>query len=169
MLKRPTTPPHLKEFTEFLAAFNKESERGSVLIAMSMIEDMLGQIISSFLIDAPAVSRLLEGFNAPLGTLSARSLCAFALGLLSEDEYRECDHLRKIRNEFAHHIHTSFKDQAIKDHCKNLRLAIKNGDPKSRSYVRSLFITSAVCLILNLTNRAAYAKKERLSQPEWPY
>lgn len=169
--KKPLSEPHphLKEFTDFLAEFNKESERGNVLIAMAMLDDMLEKIISAFLVDTPEVKKLFEGFNAPIGTISARSLCAFALGLLSKEEYQECDRLRKIRNDFAHQVHASFADQAIKDRCQHLHFSIKGEDNSRPDYARSLFITSAISLILNLTNRAHYAKTRRLKYQDWPY
>ena len=163
------THPHLKEFTDFLVLFNKESDRGGVLIATSMLDNLLEKIISSYLVDTPESSKLLEGFNAPIGTLSSRVLCAYALGLLSEKEYRECEQLRKIRNDFAHHVHASYNDQSIVDRCKNLTYSVQETDPSAKGYARSLFITSAVSLILNLTNRAAYAKKKRLKYADWPY
>ena len=172
MTLKPTKPlpgiaPHLKEFVKFLEAFNKESERGSVLIAMSMLDNLLEKIIRAFLVDAPEASKLLDGFNAPLGTLSARSLCAFALGLLSEEEYKECEQLRKIRNDFAHQVHRSFSDQAIRDRCENLRFSIQDSDKSRKGHSRSLFTTSAVSFIMILTNRAHYAKQKRLKYAPW--
>lgn len=74
------THPHLREFTAFLDELNKESERGAALIAGAMLDDLLERSIRSFLLDHEEVVRLLKGFNAPLGTLSARALVAFALG-----------------------------------------------------------------------------------------
>src|ERR1700733_239493 len=41
------THPHLTEFTDFLVLFNKESDRGGVLIATSMLDNLLEKIISS--------------------------------------------------------------------------------------------------------------------------
>ena len=101
------THPHLREFRAFLEALNKESERGAVLVAATMLEDLLGRSIHAFLIAHEETDRLLEGFNAPLGTFSAWAIAAFALGILSEREFRECERIRKIRNVFAHNVHSS--------------------------------------------------------------
>lgn len=103
------THPHLREFNKFLDASNKESERGLALICAAMLDDLLEKSIRAFLLEHEETARLLDGLNAPLGTLSARALAAFALGVLSKNEYRECEKLRKIRNIFAHNIHASFK------------------------------------------------------------
>ena len=65
-------------------------------------EDILGQLIGSYLLDVKAAEDLLYGFNPPLGTLSARIKAGYALGVISEPQFSDLEHLRKIRNEFAH-------------------------------------------------------------------
>lgn len=162
------THPHLREFNEFLWALNKESERGAVLISAAMIDDLLGRTILAFLIDHAETNRLLEGFNAPLGTLSARALAAVALGLLSEKEFRECERLRKIRNVFAHDVHASFENQSVKDICKNLEMSAKDYEGVIVG-PRGQFTSAAVGLILDLTNRPHYAAQRRLKFHGWPY
>jgi hypothetical protein len=162
------THPHLREFKTFLELLNKESERGAALIAATMIEDLLERCIWAFLIEHEDVKRLLDGFNAPLGTLSARALAAFALGLISEKEYRECERLRKIRNVFAHNVRASFTDQSVADMCANLEYSAKDYDDV-RVGAKGRYTTSASSLILNLTNRPHYAGKRRLKYGEWPY
>jgi mannitol operon repressor len=162
------THPHLKEFSKFLAELNKESDRGAVLISAAMIDDLLGKCIISFLIDHADVESLLEGLNAPLGSLSARVLVAFALGLLSEDEYHECQILRKVRNAFAHNVHVSFDDQKVRDLCKNLNMCAKDYGAV-RVDARGRFTTSSTGIILNLTNRPYYAAQNRLTYRGWRY
>ena len=164
--KRKEAPPHLRELMKFLSALNEESERGAVLISLSMLDDQLRQIIHAFLLDQPRTKPLLEGFNAPLGTLSARALAAVSLGLISEDEYADLDLLRKVRNEFAHNVHVSFEDQRVRDLCKRLMHAAHDyGDVVVGS--RGQFTSAAVALISNLTNRPHYVGLERLSAKPW--
>ncbi len=69
--KDRSTPPHLQELMKFLDVLNAESERGAVLISLSMLDEQLRQTLQAFLLDHPRAKPLLEGFNAPLGTLSA--------------------------------------------------------------------------------------------------
>lgn len=162
------THPHLREFKKFLDASNAESERGLALICAAMLDDLLEKSVRAFLLDHAEASKLLDGFNAPLGTLAARSLAAFALGVVSEDEYRECERLRKIRNIFAHNIHASFNDQNVKDLCADLEFSAKDyGDV--RVGARGQYASAATALILNLTNRPHYASQRRLKQQSWPY
>lgn len=146
-------PPQLREFVKFLTALNAESDRGAVLIAAAMLDD-------------EETKRLLEGFNAPLGTLSARILGAFALGILSEREYRECERIRKIRNVFAHNVHASFGEQKLRDLCANLEGSAKDYDDVQVD-AKGQFTTAAVGLISSLTNRAHYVGQRRLEYGNW--
>ena len=162
------THPNLKEFAPFLDDLNRESERGAVLISVSYLERQLKEIVSAFLCEGEASAHLLEGFNAPLGTLAARAAAAAALGLISGREYREVETIRKIRNQFAHDHRTRFSDQDIVDRCRNLAFSAKDyGDVVVDP--RGQFTTAAVALILNLTNRSHYVSEKRLKFENWPY
>jgi mannitol operon repressor len=162
------THPHLKEFMEFLAEFNKETERGAALAAAAMIDDQLARTIEAFLVPNKGSKALLDGFNAPLGSFSARIAAGFGLGLLSEAEYRECEIIRKVRNEFAHQIKVSFKTEKIVSLCAQLQLSAKDyGDVHVDT--RGQLTTSATALILHLTNRPAYVEQRRLQFGCWPY
>lgn len=162
------THPNLKEFAPFLDDLNGESERGAVLISVSYLERQLKEIISAFLCEGDASSRLLEGFNAPLGTLAARAAAAAALGLISGREYKELETIRKIRNQFAHDHRTSFSDPGVVNRCRNLAFSAKDyGDVVVDS--RGQFTTAALALVLKLTNRSHYVSKKRLKLEDWPY
>ncbi|NEU96025.1 hypothetical protein FNJ47_09325 [Bradyrhizobium sp. UFLA 03-164] len=74
-----------------------------------------------------AADDLLEGFNAPLGTLSSRIKAAWALGLITTDQYEDLERMRKIRNAFSHTWKPiSFSDQHITAHIKAINYS--NGD-----------------------------------------
>jgi mannitol operon repressor len=61
-----------------LAEFNKENERGRALAAAEMLDELLGRIVASFLFPNKGSKALLDGFNASLGTFSARLASSFA-------------------------------------------------------------------------------------------
>ena len=63
--------PHLKDFAPYMELLRKESPRGQVLISTGFIEEQLKQVLLAFLRESPRPVRLVEGGNAPLGTLSA--------------------------------------------------------------------------------------------------
>jgi mannitol operon repressor len=161
-----TNLPHLTEFNAFLEELNKESDRGAALISTAMLDDLLEKTILSFLLENNDTKRLLSGFNAPLGTFSSRILAAYSLGLISEEEYDECNWLRAVRNEFAHRVHKEFGDEKVKDLCANLRFAAKQ-IIKHPNIPRAQFLTSATALILHLTNRPHYVSQKRLKYEPW--
>jgi hypothetical protein len=139
-----------------------------------MIDDLLERTILAFLVDTPEKDKLLTGFNAPLGMFSSRVLAAYSLGLISEREYRECNCLGKIRNEFAHNVQQSFDDQKVKDLCATLTFSkhyeqhladLKQGPARPRGR----YMGAAVVLIGNLQDRPRYASERRLKCTEWEY
>lgn len=86
-MKQPE--PEIKELNDFLSEFNKESDRGAALNAAAVLDDWLGNILSEFLASNKSSEALLNGFNAPLGTFSAKAAAAHALGLLQDNEFEE--------------------------------------------------------------------------------
>jgi len=160
------THPHLTGFMEFLADFNKETERGAALAAAAMVDDQLGRTIQAFLVPNKGSEALLGGFNAPLGSFASRIAAAFGLGLLSQQEHRECELIRKVRNEFAHQIKVSFKTDKVVSLCAQLQFSATDyGDVHVDT--RGQFTTAAVALILNLTNRPHYVGQRRLRAVNW--
>lgn len=90
------------------------------------------------------------------------------MGLISDCEYRECELIRKVRNEFAHQIKVSFETERIANLCAQLRMAAQPyGDIEVDA--RGKFTTAAVALIMTLTNRPHYVGQERLKSRDWPY
>ena len=83
------THPHLKGFVEFLDDFNRETERGAALAAAAFLDTLLERVLVAFLIQNDSNSNLTKGFNAPLGTFSARIAACHAMGLISEQEFRK--------------------------------------------------------------------------------
>lgn len=160
--------PHLKEFSEFLPELNKESDRGCVMVACSFLDELLRKILLAFFVDVDTSGKLVEGFNAPLGTISTRAAAAYALALISEQEFVEIETLRRVRNRFAHAVHISFDAQDIGDLCRNLTFSAR-GSERERQSSRGLYTTSAAALILHLTNRPVYVAQRRLKVTKWPY
>ncbi len=153
--------PHLNEFFPFLHDLNFESHRGAVLLSCAYLDDLLRDTLKAFFTDGPEADRLLEGFNAPIGTFSARATTAYCCRLISELEYRELTTLRKIRNEFAHSKIAAFNDKKISDLCAKLALKAFDVPGKPPLHPAGRFVTAAVALIAQLTNRPHDARKER--------
>ena len=111
---RPTEDPVFGAVNRLLAVIREDDERGLVLSIAAFAEECLGRLLLTYLRDGPAAKELVEGFNAPLGTLSARIKACQAVGLLTDDQYRDLEFMRKVRNEFAHNWEgCSFSQQNI--------------------------------------------------------
>jgi hypothetical protein len=156
----------LEPFVDFLGDFNEESDRGAVLSAAAYIDDLLGKTIAAFLVEGAAVKDLVGEYPGALSGFSARIMATHALGLISDEERSECTAIRKVRNEFAHAVKMSFDDQRVKRLCSGLKLGIK---PAGDNSPRTQFQTSAVSLILHLTNRPVYVGNARLKYQAWAY
>jgi mannitol operon repressor len=160
------THPHMKDFAAFLDDFNEETERGAALAAAAFLDNLLERVLGAFLIPNDSGFNLTKGFNAPLGTLAARIAACHAMGLISEDEYKECELIRKVRNEFAHKVKMSFDDHRVKGLCSSLKMSAKPYGDVTVS-IRGRFTTAAVALILNLTNRPHYVAQQPLKFQNW--
>jgi len=96
-------------------------ERGLVLSLAAFAEDALGHLLSVFMLPTESTHQLLEGFNAPLGTFSSRIKAAYSLGLIEKVQFDDLEHLRKMRNEFAHNWRPiNFENPKIAAHIKAL-------------------------------------------------
>ena len=162
------TEPEIKELSEFLNAFNKESDRGAVLNAATVLDDWLSQILKEFLADNQSAKNLLNGFNAPLGTFSSKAAAAHALGLIQDNEYHEITIIRKIRNEFGHNWRgISFNTQKIADLTNRLPwLGPSNLEEESGPRVRFNF--AIAILLTDLLWRSRLVKSEKRQVKTWP-
>jgi mannitol operon repressor len=163
--------PKIELFAKFLKEFQDESDRGAVILAAAMLDQKLKTILQDFLIENSGSKYLFKGATAPLGSLCSRQNLAFSLGLISEYEFKDCEIVRKIRNDFAHkfELEFSFQDRKIYDLCWNLQASTPGDKEKFKDNPRFLFINSVIMLYLHWMYREEYVKKLRLTQREWKY
>ncbi|MNR84333.1 mannitol repressor protein [compost metagenome] len=96
-------------------------ERGLILSLAAFAEEALGRLIEAFMLPVAASKDLLTGFNAPLGTFSSRIKASYALGLINEEQFKDLEFLRKIRNEFAHAWeHVSLEQDNLASYARNM-------------------------------------------------
>lgn len=156
------TEQDLKIFSDFLKEFQSETDRGAVLVGAAFIDDRLERLLISHLLDSTISKELVSGNNAPLGTFSSRIKMNYALGLITELEFKECEIIRRIRNEFAHSIHgMSFKNQKIHSMCLNLKANTPDGARFSND-ARQLFINSVISVLMSLWYRPEYSMHFRV-------
>ena len=160
--------PEIEQLGHFLSEFNKESDRGAALVAASMLDERLQEILSNFFIDKPTSKELLSGFNAPLGTFSARASAAFSLGLLQENEFKEITLMRKIRNEFGHGWQSvSFESGRVAELCSQLPW-LGPMEFEKESTPRARFNAAIAILLTDLMWRGRLALKEQRVLKTWP-
>lgn len=92
----------LRDLNRFTRRLSEQDERAMVLSLAAFLEEALGRLLLAYLRNCKATRDLVEGFNAPLGTLSSRIKAAYSFGLATEEQYKDMEILRKIRNLFAH-------------------------------------------------------------------
>ncbi|MEC9290879.1 MAG: hypothetical protein VX730_00590 [Pseudomonadota bacterium] len=166
--------PYFERLRDFLKESNNESDRGKALVVASLIEEMLEEILTNFMLDNKAVKKLFNVPNAPLSNLSSKTLLCRALGLINEAEFREIEIIRKIRNSFAHNVLCSFKDERIADISKSLMAgmsyvdALEKGHKSRIDEPRSRFSAASTSLVFGLYNRSTYVFRIKIAESKFP-
>ena len=137
------------------------------LLAASILDEWLLEIIQSYIIKDKVSKELLLGFGAPLGTFSAKTKIAYSLGLIEKKEYEEINIIRKIRNEFGHSWKdVNFESTKIEKESNKLDWLGPINDTIKRTN-RSKFNFTIAILLTDLLWRKRLVKKEQLVQRKW--
>lgn len=158
MIKREH--PHLLGHIRYMEVLSEESDRGAVLVTASMLDDVLLSLISARLVEGRSAKKLIEGFNAPLGTFSARIAAARAIGIISEEWRRELDLLRDVRNSLAHSVTATLGDTPILSKCNDLKLCLPE-KATDASGARERYWMSATAI---LSNSLDYLHEDRITR-----
>jgi DNA-binding MltR family transcriptional regulator len=160
--------PEIKELGRFLKEFNRESDRGAALIAASLLDQRLKEILESYFIQHRDINTLFSQPNAPLSTLSAKASMAYALGLIQKNEFEEITLIRKIRNEFGHKWKdVDFKNDRVVTYCNKLPWLGPSGRER-KATARSRFNFAVAILLADLIWRSRLVKKKRYAHRIWP-
>ncbi len=85
------------ELDEFLTEFQQETPRAAPGSARAFLDDKVKHLLLASTVDeSKYCAALIDGFEAPLGTFSARIKGAFAIGLITEEERFDLDQIRDI-------------------------------------------------------------------------
>ena len=103
--------------------FLKESDRASVILSATMLDNALETLLRTYLVPIGSQQdNLLEGRYAPIYTFSARIDLAHRIGLISTKLCRDLHMVRRIRNEFSHNVTgCDFNNQSISDRIAELK------------------------------------------------
>lgn len=169
----PFGDPYYDRLRLFLDASREETERGRVLVASSLIEEMLEEILRAFLAEDKATNTLFDGGFSPVGSLSAKATLARSLRLISEDEFSDIGLVRRIRNSFAHSVLCSFDDPKIRDWGLKLKVgmgmldALEEGHASRVDDPMGRFSMVTTSLVSGLYNRAHHVRKIRVADRLW--
>ena len=162
-------PFEIKELGRFSAEFNRESNRGAVLVAASRLDEVLKGLLLAYLRDTKSASDLLDGFNAPLGTFSARAAACHAMGLIDDAEFSDISRIRKIRNTFGHHWKDiDFDRPEVADVARGLPWRGPS-EYELTATVRSRFSAAVMLLLTDLLWRERLVRKDKRTARVWPH
>ncbi|MDM8173466.1 hypothetical protein QT327_03680 [Olivibacter sp. 47] len=142
-------------FDKFINELKQESDRGAAIFAATFFEYKLKEILRELLNDAPSTKNLLEDANGGLNTFSAKINICLSLGYITRNEYNALNHLKKIRNQFAHNFdfQFSFSDAKITALCKSLKNEFKELKEEEFETAREIFIGSIIFFHRQLIDR----------------
>lgn len=157
--------PVFGRINHLMKVASKEDDRGMILSVAAFAEECLGQLLLTYLLGGKNAEDLVEGFNAPLGTLSARIKGAYAVGLLSVQQFEDLERIRKIRNEFAHNwAGCTFASPKIASLIGQLNPS--RIDSSVNSKPRDMLYLTATCILVELEFlRGELAKKGKRAIP----
>ncbi len=141
--KDPISPYSLRQAA---AKFNRQSDRGSALIAVAWVDDALEECLRVYFQQDKTIANLILQPDGPLGSFSSRIKIAYLLGITTASLYADLEIMRRIRNDFAHvRQEVRFNDQSIKDRCKSLigANAFERGTGQTIRSPRQMFLISA--------------------------
>jgi DNA-binding MltR family transcriptional regulator len=112
------------DIAEFHKIFSKETDRGCTLLAASLIDLELTELLKQTFVQNEKILKKIFSPNGPLGTLSSKIDIWYCLGNCSKVIYNKMHVIRDIRNEFGHSFKAlSFDDKIISQKIKSIALS----------------------------------------------
>ena len=115
--------PDNDEILNILFDLTTQTDRTAAIVGGAILEDRLRRSIALYLrtdLTDDDQSSLFED-RGPLTDFDAKIRIAYCLGMLSRENKQDFDHIRRIRNGFAHSIpHHDFEAVGIRTICEDL-------------------------------------------------
>ena len=137
---------------EALKDLTDESDRGSIILSATGLEDLLEQTIGMRMPNLAtdvAARKEMFGANGVVSTFSQKIFMAYALGIIDKPLRKKIDLVREIRNGCAHgRLPLSFERKELQDVCKviigqDFLAKLTNQDPAT---LRMAFIVAVATL-----------------------
>lgn len=112
---------HEKMFA-FHVKFNEggtTDDSATAIVGAAFLDGILERTLLNFMVDDEReTAKLVEG---ALGAFSSRITATYCLGLICKTVRDDLWIISRIRNKFAHEVHTSFEQESIRGWCLALR------------------------------------------------
>lgn len=156
---------------DFFETIKLESDRGCVLIAAGFLDEALELLLRSHMTsDSSVLKKSVDPLFTPdgaLGSFGVKTNLCRALKLVYEEECADLNHIRELRNYFAHsYVAASFgTPEAIKIVKKLNHFGITGFPPndeemKCSDYIRKRFSLCAAWIAGGIHKRAGWAGAE---------
>jgi hypothetical protein len=101
-----------------------ESERGCVIVVAALLEELLLQLHEAHIATStyPSKARVFEDLcsvNGPLSTFAGVTQLAYAYGLIAEEDCKDLEMIRDLRNVAAHY-YFALQDSGVRAHVMRL-------------------------------------------------
>lgn len=100
------------DWEKFRKEHTEADDRSCAILFAAYIDNCLHVLVASALLHSDTTGKDLLGDMMPLGTLSAKTKIAHCLNLIPTSVYKDINHIRAVRNLFAHQLHGLSFDKA---------------------------------------------------------
>lgn len=176
---------HLNYLAEAQKELETESDRGIVLVCLSILDELLAELLQTRLLRDEKLMKEMFGTKGVFGQFDDKVKACYAMGLISQLDYDLFKKLQNVRNKFAHRVlDISFDEPAIRDVCRHITLPknaymprdIEPGKDaerpkldlnpiKSDTPARDRFLYAFQFLFMELENRHLLESRHRVKRP----
>ncbi len=161
------SPKNNRNWQNLIGEFQHNSDRSVAILGTAYLQNYLGRLLSNFFIsDSQNTNELLLQRGA-LSTFDTRIRAAYALGLISSNEFNDLLQIMHIHNIFLNELDISkFTDESLRQHCSQLRIPREILLPEETVTPRRLFVFAVALLSGQLIWRSEQAENEQRAAPE---
>lgn len=171
----------LQFLEEFKRELKTQSDRGVVLVCLSILDELLAELLKLRLLEDEKLLKELFGTKGVFGQFDDKVKASYAMGLISKLDYDLFKKIQNVRNKFAHRVlNISFEDPTIRDVCQSItlpkdafmpRYLVLEGNeddynpitPDSPARIR--FVMAFHFLFVELENRQILEQRNPLEEP----
>ena len=146
--------PEEDELKVLWAELAKDSTRGSVVLAVAFIDDILRDTIKHRMVKLTTQEDdELFGWSGPLANFSARIRVAYALGIIGRRTRHDLDAMREIRNAMAHGKRAiDFDTPEVLNIFKGLH-CLRDISDRDNYTSKRLFVTACKVMMIHLLSK----------------